>query len=75
MKTAAEIVKAVGIPTIMRIFNVKRDAAYKAMASGRLPSSWYVALCRHTGEQLPYSAFSFKSLDEGERTPDALSGL
>ena len=63
MKNTQEIVDGIGRERIAEIVGVRPTAVYQALRNGKLPSSWYVALCEEVGHPLPPSAFSFKGID------------
>lgn len=56
--------QAGGIQAVAERF-AKKQAYVKRLQYGKvLPASWYVALCDMTGDDLPYSLFSFKAMEE-----------
>ena len=59
---APQIIEAIGVAAIASRMEVTPDAVYRAKANGKIPASWYHALCDMAGESLPVAEFSFKGL-------------
>jgi hypothetical protein len=62
MKTAQDIVDAVGRDAIRIRFGVKDRVIRSHVAEGQLPASWFAAMCEMTGQDLPRSLFTFKGV-------------
>jgi len=64
MKTASDIIEAAGRDRIKAEFGVKDRVLQIYASTGILPASWFYALERLTGEELPRDVFSFKGAEK-----------
>ena len=60
--TAPQIIEKIGVSAIAARMEITADAVYRAKANGKLPASWYHALCDMAGVPLPVGEFSFKGV-------------
>lgn len=63
MKTAHEIIDAVGRDAIKARFGVQDRVVRLAISQDRIAASWFAALEEMTGQPLPRHLFSFKGMD------------
>lgn len=64
MKTASDIIETIGRDAILRTFGVKPRVLRHYGTTGQLPASWFDALERMAGRELPRHLFSFKGLGQ-----------
>ena len=62
METANDIVDHIGRERVADLMGIQPSAVYEALRRNKLPSSWYLALCREVGQTLPATAFAFKGM-------------
>ena len=62
METAHDIVDRIGRDRVAEMMGIQPSAVYEALRRNKLPSSWYLALCREVGQTLPAAAFAFKGM-------------
>ena len=60
MKTASDIVAALGEDAVAAAFGITVKQVRKRVREGLLPTLWFAALERMAGQPLPRQAFSFK---------------
>jgi len=63
METPQEIIEAAGRDQVKARLGVKDRVIQHYLREGKLPASWYVALCEMTNAILPVTLFSFKGMD------------
>jgi len=63
MKTAKQIITAVGRDEVMARFGVDKRMVRHVIQKNEIPAHWYGALCKITGQRLSYGLFSFKGMD------------
>lgn len=64
MKTPSDIIDLIGADRVKAAVGVEDRRIRQARLDDTLPASWYDALERLAGRDLPRSLFSFKGLDE-----------
>ena len=62
MKTPSEIVNHFGRQRVALAVGVSPKAVTNTVCNGKLPASWYMALCALAGRKLPAECFTFKGV-------------